>query len=201
LRVTAVRKATNADLATVCESLAKAFWDDPVMLHLLPESTANRRARLAKLISMEAVGSLKHDAVWSTPDGQAHAIWKPPGTWKVGGAELLKQLPTAISTFRGRLRLVLSVLTQVENQHPVDPPHWYLAVLGCEPDGQGKGKGSACMQPVLEQCDTEGLPAYLESSKEKNIPLYERYGFKVTDELRLVKGGPPLWPMWREPRG
>jgi hypothetical protein len=57
------------------------------------------------------------------------------------------------------------------------------------------------MQPVLEQCDTEGLPAYLESSKEKNIPLYERYGFKVTDELRLVKGGPPLWPMWREPRG
>jgi len=57
----------------------------------------------------------------------------------------------------------------------------------------------ALMAPVLEQCDAEGVPAYLESSKESNIPFYERHGFKVTGEVK-VKNGPSLWPMWRDPQ-
>ena len=56
------------------------------------------------------------------------------------------------------------------------------------------------MAPVLERCDDEGVPAYLESSKEKNVPYYERHGFRVTGELRLPKDGPPLWAMWRDPK-
>ena len=53
---------------------------------------------------------------------------------------------------------------------------------------------------VLETCDAEGIPAFLESSKERNISYYERFGFEVTGEERLPKGGPPFWTMWREPR-
>jgi hypothetical protein len=56
------------------------------------------------------------------------------------------------------------------------------------------------MGPILERGDAEGVPAYLESSKERNIPYYQRYGFEVTVELRLPKGGPLVWSMWREPR-
>jgi hypothetical protein len=55
------------------------------------------------------------------------------------------------------------------------------------------------MAPVLEQCDRDGLGAYLESSAERNIDFYARHGFRVTDERRLPRG-PRLWPMWREPR-
>jgi predicted GNAT family N-acyltransferase len=51
---------------------------------------------------------------------------------------------------------------------------------------------------VLELCDSERLPAYLESSKERNVDFYARHGFRVTSELRLPKG-PPMWPMWRSP--
>ena len=55
------------------------------------------------------------------------------------------------------------------------------------------------MAPVLERCDTDGVGAYLESSKESNIAFYSRHGFQVTEEIKLL-AGPPMWKMWRDPR-
>jgi hypothetical protein len=54
------------------------------------------------------------------------------------------------------------------------------------------------LEPVLKQCDADGIAAYLESSKERNIDFYARHGFRVTGELRLPRG-PTVWPMWRDP--
>jgi ribosomal protein S18 acetylase RimI-like enzyme len=77
-------------------------------------------------------------------------------------------------------------------------PHWYLATLGTDPGHQGCGVGSSLIDPVLRRADASALPAYLESSKEENIPFYQRHGFRVTQEL-TVPGGPTLWSMQRDP--
>ena len=86
----------------------------------------------------------------------------------------------------------------MESKHPRQP-HWYLATLGTAVEQQGKGVGSALMRPVLEHCDAEGIPCYLESSKERNVPFYRRHGFEVVEEVPLPGDGPMLWTMWREP--
>ena len=52
---------------------------------------------------------------------------------------------------------------------------------------------------MLRSCDEDGVAAYLESSKERNIAFYARHGFRVTEEVRMPKG-PPVWLMWRDPR-
>lgn len=56
------------------------------------------------------------------------------------------------------------------------------------------------MAPVLERCDREGLPAYLEASSARNRALYLRHGFEVVEEVHLPADGPPVWLMWRNPR-
>jgi hypothetical protein len=54
------------------------------------------------------------------------------------------------------------------------------------------------MAPVLEACDRNRVPAYLEATSERNKQLYLRHGFDVTDEIPLPDG-PMMWPMWRSP--
>jgi hypothetical protein len=38
---------------------------------------------------------------------------------------------------------------------------------------------------TLEVVDRAHMPAYLESSNPKNIPLYQRFGFEVQTELQF----------------
>jgi len=52
------------------------------------------------------------------------------------------------------------------------------------------------MRPLLDRCDQEGLPAYIEASSERSAALYERLGFQHIKELR-VGDSPPLWLMIR----
>jgi GNAT superfamily N-acetyltransferase len=192
-----VRPAVRADLDTLGRALARAFFDDPVMEYLVPEK--RRERYLHHFFVSTAVRNLDHGQVWTTDDLDASALWAAPDQWRVGFGELGRMLPATLRTFGSRLPRALGVLSKIERVHPKEP-HWYLGVLGTDPPRQGKGLGSAVLQPVLERCDHEGLPAYLESSKERNVPFYSRHGFEVTNELKLGDDGPPLWTMWREPR-
>jgi hypothetical protein len=54
------------------------------------------------------------------------------------------------------------------------------------------------MKPALDRCDASGLPAYLESTNTKNLPFYERLGFRAVGCLD-VGDCPPIIPMLRKP--
>lgn len=193
----AVVKAAPIDVRRVVDVLQQAFFDDPVMSFLLPDQRT-RRWHLAQLFSIE----LRHhhlplNSVWTTPDYAGAALWSPPGHWSLPKSTLARQSLPLARVFGRHLGRTLRTLSTVEKAHPREP-HWYLAVLGTAPQHQGQGVGSALLAPVLERCDHEGVAAYLESSKESNIPFYERFGFEVVNNVRLP-GGPPVWAMWRTP--
>jgi GNAT superfamily N-acetyltransferase len=86
----------------------------------------------------------------------------------------------------------------MEAAHPT-APHWYLGAVATLPEKQGRGLGAAILAPVLEDCDREGVPSYLESSNARNLPFYFRQGWLQTGEIE-IPDGPVLFPMWREPR-
>ena len=84
--------------------------------------------------------------------------------------------------------------------HPSDRAHAYLWMIAVAPERQGEGLGSALMTAVLDRCDREGLPAYLEASSARSRALYERLGFALMGGPLDLADGPSMWPMWREPR-
>ncbi len=194
-----VRKAIAAESAELAEALAQAFYDDPVMSWLLPDD-GSRQRRLRSLFQIELrYLHLPNDEVYTTADLAGGALWAPPDKWRTPPVSLVRSMPQLALSLGRRLPPALRCIAAIERVHPHEP-HWYLGVLGTEPARQGKGIGGALMGPVLQRCDRDGLPAYLESSKEANVAFYARHGFEVTRPLDLPDGGPRVWPMWREPR-
>lgn len=195
-----IRRATPADVPALAGVLARAFFDDPVARW----SCRPDRLRLAMLERFNAVRLrqlLAHEEVWTDERRCTVALWAPPKRWGTTVREDIQMaLPLLHPRLIGRMPLVAAGMVGLERHHPRRPPHWYLAILGTDPPAQGRGLGSAVLAPVLEQCDRDGVAAYLESSKERNIAFYARHGFRVSGELRMPRG-PKMWPMWREPRG
>jgi GNAT superfamily N-acetyltransferase len=198
-KIATLRRDQIGDSSAV---LTRAFDDDPVFRYLYPTA---RRRRWACRRFLQAIvrDGLPFGEVWAAVDDGTvigAAGWLPEGAYPPSRRRAARQLVAAWQalltphTFRDGLRY----LTETEKLHPKEP-HWYLAVLGTDTAHQGKGIGSALMAPILAKCDEEGLPAYLESSKESNVPFYKRHGFEVTGEV-TAKDGPTLWPMYREPR-
>lgn len=197
-----VRPAVRADTAALSQALGRAFFDDPVMAWLLPDAQARRR-KLHKLFAALtrhhhlARGGVEVASVGTTI--AAAALWDPPGRWQHSTAEELRAAPSMLATFGTALRRGLRVTELMKQAHP-EEPHWYLAVIGSDPQVRGAGLGHALMRSRLDRCDAEFAPAYLESSNPDNIGYYERFGFEVTGEIVLPDGGPTMYPMWRNPR-
>jgi GNAT superfamily N-acetyltransferase len=197
---TAVRPLEPTGVDALAVTLAKAFADDPVFEFLVPGiEPAARVPLITPFFRIDIRQRMRHPGVFTTDGHEGGALWAPPNTWRVGVRDGMVQGWPLIRASRGRSLLRILGMFEIEKAHPKEP-HWYLAVLGTDPAHQGKGIGASLLGPMLERCDREGIPAYLESSKLGNVPYYERFGFKVTGEVNVPRGGPTLPLMWRDPQ-
>jgi len=190
--------AGATDIAAIEDVLQAAFWDDPVMGYLFPDeqSRSRRSARLFRALLRRHYLPMR--TVWTTGDQAGAALWAPPGHWKLSTGQIARSLPSLLLGLGANAVRSLRFMEQVDRLHPTEP-HWYLGILGTDPPQQGRGIGSALLAPVLDRCDLEGVPAYLESSKESNVAFYARHGFDLVGELH-PKGAPTMYRMWRDPR-
>lgn len=72
--------------------------------------------------------------------------------------------------------------SMIKKMHP-DKMMYYLWFIGVEPSEQNKGIGSTLLRQVIQESITMGRPIYLETSTNKNIPWYEKFGFTVYGKL------------------
>jgi len=136
--------------------------------------------------------------LFTTEHNNANAVWDAPGDIEIATIDLIKGLPSVVRSFRTGVPRFLRMIEAMDKAHPKEP-HYYLLAIGVSHTHQGKGLGSAVIQPMLDRCDQEGLPAYLENTKPENEAFYARHGFERRGALNLPAGCPPVMPMWRPP--
>jgi ribosomal protein S18 acetylase RimI-like enzyme len=194
-----VERATAADVPRLAEVLGRAFADDPLNRHLVPDD-----ARRAKVLPGSFAGQLRHvflprGTVLTTPDRAGAALWLGPGAQRLSLGQQLRLMPGMIRLVGlWRMAAAMRSLAELDRRVPAEP-HWHLSVLGVARERRGRGIGSALLAPVLERCDRELVPAYLETANRANLPLYERHGFSVREQVEL-RDGLRLWTMLRLPR-
>lgn len=194
-----VRAGASGDEPQLVAMLARAYRDDPLYRWCYPED-ALRLEQLEQVFGLFGNQIFGYDETYTTDGILGAAVWIPPDKWRmcaVTKAGVIHGLTTKIGT--RHVARALRTLYLMQSRHPPEPSHYHLAFIGVEPQEQRKGLGTALLQPMLEHCDREGLPAYLEATTPDNIAFFERNGFEITQPIAL-RDGPPLWPMWRDPR-
>lgn len=191
-----VREARPAEFPTLAALLARSFFHDPVYRWLFP----NEKQRLAKMQRLFAIflqDAMRKGMVLTTEGREGAALWISPekarGMWlRELGQSLRILYIIGPGVLKGAKYYVL-----VESKHP-SFPHWYLLLLGVDPEAQGKGVGSALLQAALDRPEVSRFPVYLDTAKEEVVPFYEKHGFKVTNRIR-VNTDLTIFQMLREP--
>jgi GNAT superfamily N-acetyltransferase len=185
-------------LDAAAATLAHAFADDPAIPYILPDP-AQVIPVSTSFFAAALRNGVEHGEVFAIGDPpRAVAIWHRIDNDRAEMPE--PDVSAALSVLDEPTQERWSIFAYMAEVHGrlMREPHNYLFILGVEPELQGRGLGSAMLAPLLARARSEGLPCYLETFNPRNLPLYERHGFRVVQE-----GVPPgsnltLWAMRRD---
>ena len=188
-----VQIATAAERDAVNAILTLAFSGDPASRWTWPDPETFIEAFPHFATAFGGAAFDKGSALRVGSAGAA--LWLPPGTGPDDAAldALMERTADAATAVDGP-----ELMKQMASFHPHEP-HWFLPLLGVDPGQQGKGVGSALLRHVTDQCDRDGVLAYLDSSNPRNIPLYQRHGFEIVGRAQ-AGGSPVITPMLRKPQ-
>lgn len=171
------------------EMLARAFYDDPLFAFFFPDTS--RRKEISPLlfqywlnhaIPYGEVYATSHNmegiAVWFSSKSADRTLWR----MILSGSFLIYlRLDRELTSKR---HLINKFCETVRKKLAPDY-YWYLEFIGIVPQFRGKGYASSLVKPILDRLDMEQLPCYLETENEKNLPIYQHYGFEVIEKTAI----------------
>jgi GNAT superfamily N-acetyltransferase len=212
------RLLEHRDLDDAAKLLARAFAVEPGNRALFPDPEVRQRyLELGARVKLDA--TLPYAAAYGTEvEGRLAgiALWHPPNVKPrsfgavtrhrrevLGQApDLARGLPHVLTMLPPHARAGLR-LVRARNRGVHEASRgrtWCLAVLGTDPDFQGRGVARRLLDHILDRCDEDRLAAWLETTDPVNPPLYERFGFRAVLHVEDAAWLPGFWVMRREPR-
>ena len=193
------RRASMDDIELVSNVVDLAFRSDPLwsLAMRTPNGATDHHIQFWTLF---VAGALRYPWVWIAGEGQATAVWIPPG-----GTELSEHQEDELAVVAGtalgeRADDYFALLEEFERAHPRHEAHYYLSLLGTHPEHRGHGIGMQLLRHNLDLIDTEHAASYLESSNPANDRRYESVGFRPVGSIAYPGDGPTVTTMWRDAR-
>lgn len=178
-----LRKATEKDKDRIVDILSTAFNDNK-SINFVVKQDLRRENRLKFLINYSFFMGMEFGDVFLTEDKQACAIvlypHKKKTTFKAiwWDTQLVFRCIGLINLFK-----VTERETSLKKFYP-NENFAHLWYIGVDPKSQGLGIGTDLMQQLLNKVK---LPFYLETSTERNLPFYKKFGFEVIGIAEGVK--------------
>src|SRR5258708_330120 len=117
---TAARRAAATDVEPAAQTLARAFIDDPLLVHLLTDESS-RAAKLPKLFKLLFKMASPFDSCDVTSNFESVAIWRAPGKWQIRIWQYVTNGPEFLGLFGLDGLRVMGIMDRIEKVHPREP--------------------------------------------------------------------------------
>ncbi len=183
------RLASASDHPLVTTIVTLAFTNDPLWGWVLARPDG-QTDHLAPFWGLFLEGAFRYPNTWVAGQGEATAVWIPPGGTEMTAAQEKTLGRFVIDHLGPKADAFFVLLERFESAHPRDVDHYYLSLLGTHPEHRGHGIGMSLLAHTLEVIDAEHVPSYLESSNPANNERYASVGFEPIGEFAHPGSGP-----------
>ncbi|NEZ02562.1 GNAT family N-acetyltransferase [Wenzhouxiangella sp. XN201] len=181
--------------------LTRALFEDGLAQYMYPDEE-ERQARIPWHFSaMVRYGVLFGRVLTTVGEPRGVAVWLPPDASEMTDNRIAAAGMDASPAVLGEEAFgrFMNAMAEIEpfREQDVAPRHWYLALVGVDPDYSGQGIGSSLLRPIFAEADAEGLPCYLETAEERNVAFYQKHGFETVRHGTVANSPVEYWTMRR----
>ena len=195
-------RLNKAQVKPAAEVLSQAFQNYPLLQYYFHDELERKKIALY-FVSFAIYSGIRYGEIYATSlNMEGVAVWIPSDNYPVTIWKLVRSVPLSVifgfgRYGGGRMRQLGEYIDAV-HQRLAPFGHWFLQVIGVDPQFQGKGYAGKLLKPMLARIDQEHLPCYLDTQNEKNVSIYQHYGFKVVEEVTIPGTEISHWAMLRE---
>jgi len=184
------------------EVLVRAFRNYPLLKYYFPDKSKREKVS-TYFLSFAVYSGIRYGEVYATSSNlEGIAIWIPSDNYPITFWKMLRSVPLSKIFGFGRYggSKMKHFNEHLDSVHQRQAPfkHLFLQAIGVAPRFQGKGYASMLLRPMLSKIDKENLPCYLETIDEKNVFIYQRFGFEIIDKSIVPETGFTNWAMLRK---
>ena len=194
----------KGDIGRAAATLSRAFQNNPLFEYFIPDKS--RRKELLPVISKLVIrtGLLYGRVYANSCNFEGIAVCLPSERADLSSWQMLRVKGLLLSIMKlgkvfGKLRSYESFVSNSRDRL-APSRHWYLNIIGIDPEHQGKGYGSILLRSMFNHADSEQLPCYLETHEEATVSMYRHYGFEVLETGIVPRSAVRYWAMLRNAR-
>jgi GNAT superfamily N-acetyltransferase len=176
--------AKYTDKSLVVDILSHSF-DDNQSVNYIVKQDKKRARRIENLMKYSFDMCFYFGTVFLSDDRKACALILWPDKKKSNFRSILMEIKLIF--FCISLSNIKRVIDREARIKKIKPQElmYYLWFLGVDPKEQNKGIGGGLMKDIVKKSIMDLRPIYLETSTLKNIPWYQKFGFKIYNQLDL----------------